>query len=133
MASDRRIWLCWPPLVLLVCDVGMTLAGQGPRYWRGDYGTAVELNPIAYPLLALHPAAFVALAAAWGLALGVALLRCPRPLASVLAFAAFFGHAWGVAGWLACLGPPGYAAALGWLLACSRLLTASWRRAGIQA
>jgi hypothetical protein len=119
-------------MLALVSDAGLTLAGQGSAYWQGDYRTALEMNPIAYPLLAHHPATFAVYVMAWGIALCFAILWCPPRLAPVISFAACFGHAFAAAAWLWRAGICGALVSLVWLLAASRVLALSWKQSGVE-
>ena len=65
LTRSGRLWLCLPFAVLYALDIGVTLAGQDAAYWLGDHAAAIEGNPLAYPLLVLHPAVFVGAATAW--------------------------------------------------------------------
>lgn len=60
-----RLWLLLPAVCLYLGDLSLTLAGQPEAYWAGDYAAAAEYNPIAYPLLAQHPAVFGGGALGW--------------------------------------------------------------------
>jgi hypothetical protein len=37
--------LCLPPLGLACLDAALTLLGQSPEYWGGNYGQVSELSP----------------------------------------------------------------------------------------
>jgi hypothetical protein len=132
MSLRQRAWLCLPPVLACGCDVAATFLGQGPRYWSGGYRSAQEMNPLAGPLLALHPAAFAGAAVGWAAAVATLLVRWRSPLAVATAFAVTFGHALGVASWLVTLGPVGYAGAAVWLVAISRVTGLSWSQAGVE-
>lgn len=128
---DRgRYWLCCAPAALIVLDVGLTLRGQPPEYWQGQYHTARELNPPACWALCLHPALFAALGLLWLGAVCALVLRLPRRAARGVALLTACGHTCGAASWLA-LGDGG---ARGWALAALlfalayALLTCTWRR-----
>ena len=131
MTVRQRFWLCLPPVLACGFDVAATLLGQGPRDWAGDYGSARELNPLAAPLLAHHPAAFAGAASAWAAAVAVLSVAWRSPLAVVVAFAVTLGHAIGAAAWMAAVGPIGYAGAAAWLFAASNFTGFSWRQAGV--
>lgn len=69
-----RYWLLLPALVCYVADIGLTLGGQSPAYWRGDRGRVEEINPLAGWLLSVHPVAFLAAAVAWAAAFAAVIL-----------------------------------------------------------
>ncbi len=54
--SHARLY-CGPAIVCLL-DCVLTLYGQPPSYWAGQYHQAVEYNPPFLWLLRLHPLAF---------------------------------------------------------------------------
>jgi hypothetical protein len=89
----QRMWLVTPPTVLWAADISLTLAGQSPAYWSGDYGQAHESNPLAYPLLASSPWLFVGVTALWGLLISGIVL---------------FWHHWATP-WIAALSAVGHA------------------------
>ncbi len=125
-----RAWLCCAPAALIALDVALTLRGQPPEYWRGQYDTARELNPPACWALRQHPALFAALGLLWLGTVCALVLRLPRRLARALALLTVCGHTCGAASWLAV----GDGGAHGWVLAALlfvlayALLTWSWRR-----
>lgn len=125
-----RLWLLAPAAALYAGDVGLTLAGQPAAYWAGDYRSAVEANPIAYPLLARGPWPFVGLAAGWLAVLSAVVVRWRHPAAGWLAVLVAAAHAVGGASWLARAGPWGPGAAVGYLAAAAQASGWCWRRAG---
>ena len=104
-------------IVVYAADVALTLAGQPAAYWRGDYGLAVEANPLAYPLLVRSPWAFVVATLVWGVCLAGVVWRWRHRAGEWLALLLTIGHAVGGASWLARLGAVGWAFALAHLVA----------------
>ena len=101
----------WPLLLLLAvyaADIGLTLAGQPPAYWEGDYSLAEEGNPLVLPFLARSPWLFVAAALAWGAVLGAVVLLWHHRAGEWLAVMTTLSHAFGGACWLARLGAVGW-------------------------
>ncbi len=124
-----RLWLLLPAVCLFAGDISMTLAGQPATYWAGDYSTAAEYNPIVFPLLARHPALFVAGALLW-LGLAAALVLLWRHSLTVwLAMAIALGSALGASTWLARHGAGGWILAVVYLSAAAIISRACWRRA----
>ncbi|MFO0796950.1 MAG: hypothetical protein U0804_05695 [Gemmataceae bacterium] len=123
-----RLWLLLPTAALTAADVGLTLHGQPSAFWAGDTASAVEANPIAYPLLARGPAAFVAGAALWLVVLSAVVVMWRHPLARWLAVGVALAHAFGGACWLARIGPGGLVAAVGYLAAAAQASAWCWRR-----
>ncbi len=119
-------WL--PPLTMFALDVALTLRGQPAEYWAGDYSRAVEANPLAWLILAVHPYLFLGLAIGWAVAFVALVTLWEHRLAKVVAFVLTVGHAVGAASWLLRLGWPGVAAAVGLMVAAERLLTWCWPR-----
>jgi hypothetical protein len=127
MASGRS-WLCCAPVALIALDVGLTLAGQPPEYWQGQYQTARELNPPARWALSQHPALFAAAGLLWAGAVSALVLRLPRGLARAAALGVVCGHTAGAASWLVAGGAAGCALAALLFALAYRLLGWSWRR-----
>ena len=65
MTRSQRLWLLLPPLLFCAVDGTLTLAGQPVSYWRGEFDTAGELNPLFDVLLRQHPLQFLAGLACW--------------------------------------------------------------------
>lgn len=119
----HRLWLLMPAAVLCVADVGLTLTGQPPAFWGGDYGSAVEANPVAYPLLTRSPWLFVVLAAVWLVAFSVVVICWRHPATGWLAMFVAAAHAVGGASWLTRIGPWGLVAAVLFLVFAAQV---SW-------
>jgi hypothetical protein len=101
MAEWRRlVGLGLPCLLTWAVDVGLTLDGQPPEYWAGDYARTTEGAAFHRRLYARHPAAGVAGQALWlGVAAGL-LVLLPETPAVVVALAAVFGNTFGAATWV---------------------------------
>lgn len=123
-----RLWLLAPAAVLYTVDVGLTLAGQPPSYWAGDYGSAVEANPVAYALLALGPGPFAGLAVAWLAGVSALVAGWRHRLTGWVAVVVAVAHAVGGASWLTRAGPWGLAAAGAYLAAAAQVSGWCWRR-----
>lgn len=123
-----RLWLVAPAMTLFVGDVGMTLSGQPESYWAGDYGTALEKNPIAYPLLVTSPWLFAGLAIVWLAALSTLLLTWRHPVSDWMVVGVALAHAVGGATWLARLGGWGWVAAGVYIAVAARLSGWCWQR-----
>ena len=128
-ATRSRAWLLLPAVVVWSADVALTLMGQPDGYWRGDYGLAVEANPLMYPLLVCSPWVFVAVALGWCVAFSAIVLMWTRRAGEWVAVLVTIGHLAGGASWLARLG------AVGWVFVVLYLVTVTlgirwcWRRA----
>jgi hypothetical protein len=123
-----RFWLCCAPAALIALDVGVTLCGQAPEYWQGQYHTARELNPPACWALEQHPLVFAAGALLWLMTAAALLLFLPRAAARATALAVVFGHSVGAASWLVRGGLSGWVPAVLLLALAYGLLGWSWRR-----
>ena len=126
----RQLWLFAPAGLLLAADIALTLTGQPPAYWAGDYATAAEANPIAYPLLLRSPWLFVGGTFVWGLSLAAVILAWRHPAAAWVAVLAAVGHAIGGSSWLVRWGPCGWGVAAGYLIFASQASRWCWRRSG---
>ncbi len=105
--------LCLPPLGLACLDAVLTLLGQSPEYWAGNYGQVSELSPTFHHLLATHPLAFVVGIAGWILVFTGLILLLPETLALATSVAVVFGHTWGATSWLLYHFQYGYQACIG--------------------
>ncbi len=100
MAVSQRTWMCAGPVAMVVVDAALTLRGQAPEYWGGDYSFVREDNPIACRFLELHPLVFVLGVVLWTVLFTAAIHRLPMAWARVVAFGVMLGHAVGAATWL---------------------------------
>lgn len=96
----RRLLLAAPAIVLACMDAAITLAGQSPRYWEGDYGSANEASPTFFWLLTIHPGAFVLGIAAWLTVYASAIVLVTEVLALIFSIAVALGHAFGISTWM---------------------------------
>ncbi|MDP6546557.1 MAG: hypothetical protein QGH60_21470 [Phycisphaerae bacterium] len=126
MKNRRRIPLCIPPLILCLIDQTITLIGQTPAYWSGDYSNAREGNPLFNWLLCRHPLAFEAGVLLWIAIFGCAILFLPRFVSKVVSVAVVLGHTWGAASWLCLIYAHGYWYAIGLCLLSGIAVNVSW-------
>ena len=127
----RRFWLLLPAWCLYAADITMTLVGQSAAYWDGHYAQASEENPIAHPLLAIHPWLFACAAGAWAVIFGLVVVLWRHCLSDWLAILLAFGHAVGGSTWIARHGSGGWVMAITYLIGAAWLTGKSWRRAGL--
>lgn len=96
----RLLGLGLPCLLPWALDVALTLHGQPPAYWAGDYAQTTEGGAFYRRLYELHPAAAVGgHVLAFGL-LVVLLVLLPERPAVALALAGAFGSTWGASTWV---------------------------------
>ncbi len=125
-----RLWLLAPAAALYAGDVALTLAGQPADYWAGAYGSALEANPVAHPLLSRGPGLFVAVAAAWLATLSTVVVTWRHSLAGWVAVVVAGAHAVGGACWLTRIGPWGWVVAVAYLVAAAQASAWCWRHHG---
>jgi hypothetical protein len=128
MVISRRLWLLVPALGMFAADVILTLTGQPASYWDGDYSTALEANPFAYPLLTRSPWLFAALAVVWMAILSCVILLWCHPVSGWLAIGLTVAHAIGGSSWLVQLGWWGIIAAGAYLVLAAQACGWCWRR-----
>jgi hypothetical protein len=131
----RLLGLGLPCLLPWVLDVALTLHGQTPEYWAGDYSRATEGAAFYRRLYEFHPAAAVGGHLLFLGLIGALLVLLPEGLAVVLALAAAFGSTWGASSWVerylvtrAAWGSP---AAVSWYQASNALFLATAVLAGV--
>jgi hypothetical protein len=96
----RLLGLGVPCLLTWMLDVGLTLHGQPPGYWAGDYARTTEGASFYRRLYALHPAAGLGGHLVWIGLLGGLLVLLPEVPAVVLAIAVVSGHTFGASTWV---------------------------------
>ena len=99
-AGRRARGLILPPLLLCLVDFTLTLAGQSPRYWAGEYHVVNEISPVLADLLRHHTLAFAVGGLVWVAVFGGLILLLPELPAAVLSIAVTFGHTAGACTWL---------------------------------
>jgi len=131
----RLLGLGLPCLLPWVLDVALTLHGQPPEYWAGDYSRTTEGAAFYRRLYALHPVAGVGGHLLFLGLIGGLLVLLPERPAVVLALAAAFGSTWGASSWVerylvtrAAWGAP---AAVSWYQALHALFLATAALAGV--
>lgn len=133
VATDRhpagRWWLVVPVVGVYTADVALTLTGQPPLYWAGEYSTVSEINPVGHVLLAYSPWAFGGAAVVWLIAVCLMVLLWRHRLAVVGAKVLAVGHAVGGACWLARHGGWWFLAGCGYLAVAAVFARWCWRRA----
>ena len=97
---SRLIGLCLVPVLLAALDGSVTLVGQPPAYWAGDYSQVVEGTPGFRILLTHGPAAYVAGLAVWVLAFVGMILLLPSTLALAVCLQFTLGHTIGAFSWI---------------------------------
>lgn len=118
----QHLRLCAGPLVLRALDYGITLCGQSPAYWAGEFHRANEGSHLLRWCLQQHPLLFVAVAAVLSLVYTLFILCWPEQPARLLAAVLVFGHAFGVFTWIAGSPVCGPVAAIAILYLCWLLL-----------
>ena len=132
MICPRRVWLFAPVGSFFALDVVLTLLGQDPVYWNGEFQTANEANPIARPLLATSPWLFGGLAALWASALAVVIVSWESRWSDRLAMVVAVSHALGGSSWLLRSGEWGFALAGGYLVLAAQFYYWCWKKGAVQ-
>ena len=97
--DKRKFWMCLSPLLAGLTDYALTIMGQGPKYWSGNYSAVREAAPHARWLLLHHPAMLIGAAALYILAYCAFIVLLPVRISKTLVIALVIGHCWGVATW----------------------------------
>lgn len=101
----RLLGLGIPCLLAFLLDSGLTMHGQPPQYWAGDYSCTNEGAPFMRRLFMIHPAAAVGGYALWVSLMFGLLILAPEVVAVILSIAIVFGHTAGAYTWLIPMGP----------------------------
>jgi len=107
--------LCVGPVLLRSLDYGLTLYGQPPAYWNGDYFRAIEGSDLLRWCLVRSPLLFVAAGIVINVLSCLLLLCFQRPSAQLLAVFMMCAHIYGVVTWVMVspmLGVPAFLALL---------------------
>lgn len=96
----QRLWLCLPAAIFALLDYVVTMSGQPPEYWAGDYDAAFEANAVVRWCMTMHPAAFHTLTFVWLAGFTAFIVKTPRFLARFASLAIAFSHAFCIGTWL---------------------------------
>lgn len=118
----RILGLCLVPLLFCALDGTVTLIGQVPEYWVGNYEAVREGSPTFNHLLRVHPAAFVGGLSVWAIIFVSIILLVPDTLALICSLVVTIAHAVGAATWLLFRFEFGYQACNALFFACAVLL-----------
>ncbi len=129
-SRKARLWWLAPAAGLFVADASLTLAGQSEQYWAGEYGAAVEGNPIAHPLLVRSPWLFASLAVVWLAIFSAVIVFWRHPAAKWMAVLIAVAHAIGGASWVTRVGSWGLMAVGVYIALAAQAAGWCWRRAG---
>jgi len=124
----RRLLLCIAPISLCLLDHAVTLIGQSPLYWRGNYAVAEEGNSLFLRFLQKHPLVFEAGVLAWILFFCAVICFVPRRAALAVSAAIVLGHAWGTSTWIYYRWAHGYWIVIGLYFASGIIMAYTWDR-----
>lgn len=97
----QSLWIVVPPILLCCLDFGLTLYGQSPAYWAGNYQDVNEISPSFRAYLTTHPIVFAGVGVAWiGIFTGLIAIL-PEKIGMTISIAVVIGHMAGSATWLA--------------------------------
>ena len=82
-------------------DIAVTLGYQPASYWRGDYTTAVDANPIVQLAMQIHPVVLIACTTLAIVATSYLILRLRPDWAIDFCVFLVIAHAICVCGWIA--------------------------------
>jgi len=99
-ALRRKLWLALPAFLLCLADQVVTLYGQPPEYWAGDYSAAQEGAPHGLWLLHQHPGWYILAAILYLLGIVAVIAWLPRFLARITSAGLVIGHTWGTSYWM---------------------------------
>lgn len=97
----RSLWIVVPPILLCCLDFGLTLYGQSPAYWAGDYQDVNEVSPSFRVYLTIHPLVFVGMNLVWIAIFSSLIGILPEKIGMTISIAVVIGHMAGAASWLA--------------------------------
>lgn len=98
--NARHLLLFVAPTVLFLIDLSLTLTGQLPDYWAGDYQLVRELSPEANRVLSYGPWAIGPAVLLWLSMVAGLLVLLPRFWALAFSAAVTIGHCVGATSWI---------------------------------
>jgi hypothetical protein len=97
----KKLWLCVPFAALCVVDFGLTLAGQSPAYWQGNYNAVNEWFPLFALVLRHGPILFLFMSLFWIFVFSTLIVALPDIFSQILSLTLVIGNTWGAMTWLA--------------------------------
>jgi hypothetical protein len=125
----RHLYLLMAPAFACLLDAAVTLNGQPPEYWAGNYDAVHELSPDVRTILTVGPTVFYSFVAIWLLAMAASIVLLPKTTALALASAITIGHCAGATTWILWRRPYGYQIGIACCVIAGILLAFSVRRA----
>lgn len=98
--TRSRLELWAVPLVTCLTDKALTLLGQSPEYWNGDYLQVYEANPLVRTLLEIHPGCYSLGSLLYILLWLIPVVLLPKRTALVLSVWVTIAHAQGARTWM---------------------------------
>jgi len=89
----------WVMLVMILCDMTLTMIGQPPAYWT-DPSKVDEGNKLFHLIMSKGPAVSMAVDALYLLGAYLLVTKLPARLGTALMLALMFGHYFGASSWL---------------------------------
>ena len=96
----RFLGLCLPVILAGSLDATLTLCGQSPAYWAGDYQQVNELGGFLNQLLRIHPLAFIAFECFQFVVVSCFILLVTDSLALLVSIASVFNAVLGASTWI---------------------------------
>lgn len=93
------LWLVVPPIVMCYLDFGLTLFGQSPVYWQGNYHSANEMSPSFRYYLSMHPLVFVGMVMLWSAIFSSLIAILPDRIGMTISVTVIIGHMIGAGSW----------------------------------
>ncbi|MGD0552927.1 MAG: hypothetical protein ABSB25_09780 [Sedimentisphaerales bacterium] len=97
----KKLWLCVPFAALCVVDFGLTLAGQSPAYWQGNYSAVGEWFPLFALVLRHGPILFLFMSLLWIFVFSTLIVVLPDIFSQILSLTLVIGNTCGALTWLA--------------------------------
>ena len=96
----RSLWIVVPPILLCCLDISLTLFGQSPAYWAGNYQDVNEISPSFRVYLTTHPLVFAGMGLVWIAIFSSLIAILPEKVGMTISIAIVIGHTTGSATWL---------------------------------
>jgi hypothetical protein len=97
----QSLWIVIPPILLCCLDFALTLYGQSPAYWAGNYQAVNEISPSFRWYLETHPLLFAVMGMVWIGIFSTLIAILPEKIGMAISVAVVIGHMAGSATWLA--------------------------------
>lgn len=98
--TNSKLLLLIPALWASLLDIGLTVCGQSPDYWKGNLNIGNEGNPIGAIFMKHHVAGIFVVCALWIIIIVILGYYLPRIFSKIFLLFVLIANSWGASTWI---------------------------------